>query len=119
MRRKSATVALLASFSVYLIPLVGPHAAPSIGEMFFGDMYRRQPLWFVTDIAAGAVLQLAAFTVVYLFLQKRNLIRGFALLITAPAVFVLAQLLFMLWIPSIFLIEDDTASDIGSWPDEC
>jgi hypothetical protein len=119
MRPRSATVALLVSFFVYLIPLLGPHAAPLLGEMFFGDMYRSRPLWFVTDIAAGLLLQLTAFTVVYLFLQKRNLARGFALLITVPALFVLAQVLFMLWIPSMFLIETDTASDTGSWPVEC
>ena len=43
MRRASAAIALLASFSVYLIPLIGPHAAPLLGEMFFGDMYRSSP----------------------------------------------------------------------------
>jgi hypothetical protein len=36
-----------------------------------------------------------------------------------PALFFFAQLLFMLWIPSMFLIEDDTASNTGSWPVEC
>src|SRR5947207_12249161 len=66
MRRKSGIIALLASFSVYLIPLVDPHAAPLLGEMFFGDMYRSRPLWFVTDVAAGFMLQLFAFTVIYL-----------------------------------------------------
>src|SRR5262245_44672054 len=118
MRRKSAIIAFLVSFSVYLIPLIGPHAAPLLGEMFFGGMYRG-PLWFLTDVAAGLILQLVAFTVVYLFLQKRNLIRGLTLLCAVPAVFISTQILFMLWIPSMFLIESDTASDTGSWPVEC
>ena len=119
MRRKSATIALLTSFSVYLIPLIGPHAAPLLGEMFFGDMYRSRPLWFLADLAAGLLLQLIAFTVLYLFLQKRNVQRGFVLGVAAPVMFVFAQALFMFWIPSIFLIENDTASDTGSWPVEC
>jgi hypothetical protein len=119
MRRKSAAIALLASFLVYLIPLIGPHAAPLLGEMFFGDMYRSRPLWFLTDVVAGLVLQLVAFSVIYLFLQKRSLVRGLALGVAVPAVFVSTQALFMLWIPSIFLIENDTASDAGSWPIEC
>jgi hypothetical protein len=119
MRRKSATVALLVSFSVYLIPLVGPHAAPLLGEMFFGEMYRSRPLWFASDVAAGLLLQLTGFAVVYSFLQKKSLVRGFALLVTVPALFLLAQVLFMLWIPSMFLIENDTAANAGSWPIEC
>jgi hypothetical protein len=119
MRRKSAIVALLVSFSVYLIPLIGPHAAPLLGEMFFGGMYRGRPLWFLTDVVAGLVQQLVAFTVVYLFLQKRNLIRGVALVLAILVVFVSTQALFMLWIPSMFLIENDTASDTGTWPVEC
>src|SRR5258705_11331820 len=119
MRRKSAVLALLASFSVYLIPLVGPHAAPLLGEMFFGDMYRSRPLWFVTDVAADFMLQLVAFTVIYLFLQKRNVARGLALGISVPALFIFAQALFMLWIPSMFLIENDTASDTCSLPFVC
>ena len=57
--------------------------------------------------------------VIYLFLQKRKSRRGLALGFAVPAMFVSAQALFMLWIPSMFLIENDTASDTGSWPIEC
>src|SRR4051812_13510341 len=119
MRRTSAAIALLSSFSVYFIPLIGPHAAPLVGEMFFGDMYRSRPLWFLTDVAAGCMLQLVAFIVIDMFLRNRNLTRGFALVITVPTLFILAQALFMLWIPSMFLIENDTSSDTGNWPVEC
>src|SRR5262245_21798084 len=119
MRRKFAIIALLASFSVYYIPLIGPHASPLLGEMFFGGMYRSGPLWFLTDVAAGLILQLVAFTVVYLFLQERSLVRGLALGFAVSAVFLSTQALFMLWIPSMFLIENDTESDTGTWPIEC
>jgi hypothetical protein len=119
MRRKSTVVALLASFSVYLIPLVGPHAATLLGEMFLSDMYRSRPLWYLTNIAAAFALQLVTFTVIYLFIRKRNLARGFVVIVTAPALFVVAQAAFMLWIPSMFLIESDTTSDTGSWPVVC
>jgi hypothetical protein len=119
MQRRSAVLALVASFLIYAIPLVGPHAIPLLGEMFFADTYRSRPLWFLTDIAAALVLQFVAFTLVYLFLQKRNLARGLALGISVPALFIFAQALFMLWIPSLFLIENDTASDTGTWPVVC
>jgi hypothetical protein len=112
-------IALLGSFSVYLIPLIGPHAAPLLGELFFAGIYRARPVWFFTNVAAAFMLQVFAFTVLYLFLQKRNLMRGLAVGLTMPVLFVLAQALFMLWIPSMFLIENDTASDVGNWPIEC
>jgi hypothetical protein len=35
MRSKTGILAFLASFSVYFIPLVGPHSFSFLGEMFF------------------------------------------------------------------------------------
>jgi hypothetical protein len=59
------------------------------------------------------------FAAVYLVLEKRNI---FAVLLLASCivlVLVSAQFAFMVWIPSMFLIEDDTATDMGDWPVVC
>ena len=119
MRAKPGSIAFLASFSVYLIPLVGPHASEFLGEMFFHGVYRSNPLWAATDIAAALVLQAIAFALFFWFFQKPRVLRGLLLVISVPAFLASAQFVFLLSIPSLFLIENDTASESGDWPVEC
>jgi hypothetical protein len=119
MRSKPAVFAFIASFAVYLIPLIGPHALFFVGETFFRGMSRTERLWMAADMAAALAMQSLAFAVFYLVFKKRNLASLFLLGTCIAGFLVAAQFIFMLWIPSAFLIEEDKVSDTGTWPVVC
>jgi hypothetical protein len=119
MQLKSGALAVAASFAVYLIPLVGPHTFAFLGEVLFHGMDRSQRSWVVADIAAALIMQAVAFAVFYLYFQKRNLPSLVLLGLSILTFLVVSQFIFTVWIPSLFLIEKDTALDIGEWPPIC
>ena len=118
--RKSFVFALVCSFSVYLIPIVGPHAAFFLGEA----LWRQTPTlhnqaWAIADIAVAVALQTVAFAIFYWFWRRRSVTSVAAILIGAVAAVVFVQFAYMLWLPAYFMIEAETAPETGSWPEVC
>jgi len=114
--------AAVASFAVYLLPLIGPHAFTFLGEIMVREAFsgsERELLWKAADIGVAALLQLSAFVLFYFFFRKPGLLRGALLALSVPVLFWCAEVMFLYAIPSMFLIESETASETGSWPEVC
>src|SRR5688572_20572227 len=120
---RSVTVrAALASFGIYLLPLVGPHAFTLLGEMVVRETVsgsEREALWNAANIGVALLLQLAAFVLFYFFFRKPGLLRCALLFFSVPVFFLFAEVAFLYSIPSFFLIETQTARETGSWAEEC
>jgi hypothetical protein len=116
---KAAAIALTASFSVYLIPIVGPHAAWFMGEILFQGEARKSPQWMAINCAVAVTVQLLAAALFYWFFRRPGWPRGIVPLIAFPFVFVALQRIYMVIIPTRFLEEPDTAPETASWPLEC
>src|SRR5262245_48028068 len=87
--------ALVLSFAVYLMPLVGPHAGLFLGELMWreflstagrtlpsnpigGNVTARDPGWVAADVAVALVAQLGLLLLLYWFLGRPGLLRGLA-----------------------------------------
>ena len=122
LNRKVVWKALIASFSVYLIPLVTAHIVLVWGWAVFVEFFagrgNREPLWLAGDAVLAVTLQGSAFILfVWIFSG-----RGWRWLSLAPAVPVFGAVLnyvFFFALPSYFLIEAQTAQESGDWPVAC
>ena len=122
LNRKVIWKALIASFSVYLLPLVTVHIffvwGWAIGAEIFTSEGDRDPLWLAADLGLAVALQAGAFVLfVWIFSG-----RGWRWLVLAPAVPVFGVVLnfaYFLALPSYFLIEAQTAQEVGDWPVAC
>jgi len=79
----------------------------------------REALWRVADIGVALLLHLAAFLLFYLFFRKPGLLRGTLLFLSFAVFFWCAEVALLYSIPSLFLIETETAQETGAWPEEC
>src|SRR5262249_4743478 len=118
--------ALVLSFAVYLTPLVGPHAAWLLGEVLWRELARgssgrlaREPLSAAIDAAVALGAQLAFFALSYWFLGRPGWLRGLGLIGPIVPGIILLNCLYMIAIPSRFLIERDTAPERLAWPVHC
>ena len=121
-RARAAVVAVVASFAVYAVPLVGPHAVWLLGEALIKTIRREglDPAWLATDLAAAAALQLAAGLVAYWVARRPRSARPVvALLVVVPTLVALTEWLYLVAIPTRFLIEPETAVEQMAWPIEC
>jgi hypothetical protein len=120
--KKAFWLALLCSFSVYVIPIIGPHAIFLIWESLvqrFGQ-FSKYPAWALTELGAALLLQVAAFALFYWFWRRRSGLRLIVLLVCGVATIIEVQDLFFARIPARFLIERETAQEItGAWPEAC
>jgi hypothetical protein len=120
--KKALGLALLCSFSVYFIPIVGPHAIFTIGESLGQHFHAfgKYPAWALTELGATLLLQLAAFVLFAWFWRRCSALRLTVLLVCAAAALVEAQELYFAAIPARFLIEPETAPEkTGAWPEAC
>lgn len=118
-RPRAVAFALGASLSIYLIPLVGPHAAWFLGEALFQGEARKSPLWMAANCAVALLLQLLAAAFFYWFFRKPGLRRAIPGLLTFPFVFLTLQRVYLVAIPERFLEESDTAAEKVTWPSSC
>jgi hypothetical protein len=118
-RRRQLILATLASLLVYAIPIVGPHAFTLIGEFFFQSQGTGGPAWRAMNIGAAMTLQAAAFATFYWFFSNPGLARGVVVGVAALVALVESQRVFFIYIPTMFLIEDDTRSEAASWSEVC
>ena len=121
-RARAAVFAAVASFSVYAVPLVGPHAVWLVGETLLHGTRRPgfDSAWLAAEVAAAAALQLATGAVAYwVFRRPRSARPVIALLVAAPTILAVTDWLFIVAIPTRFLVERETAAEHATWPIEC
>lgn len=112
---------LVGSFAVYLVPLVGPHAAWLLGEYVFQELTRasdREPWWLVADLA----LALATQAVVFLLLAwsvRGSALRWLTWIPVVPMLLAGLNAAYLVTIPSYFLIEPDRATEMSGWKEHC
>jgi hypothetical protein len=113
--------ALALSFVVYLFPLIGPHAMFPLGGVIWRDLTRgeREPMWIAMDVVLAVLLQLAAFAGLYWLLKKPAVSRVVVLGLAVPVVAIAVEYSYLIYVPSHFLIDDDTAAEQGDWPVVC
>jgi hypothetical protein len=110
--------ALLGSFGVYCIPLVGPHAAWFVGEVLVASGSGGRPLaWTVTNLSVALISQIAAGLALYWSLGG-SWARKTIWLGVIPLTMAL-NMAYLSAIPAFFLIEADTASEINTWTEHC
>jgi hypothetical protein len=118
--RKAVTLALVGSFAIYFIPIVGPHAAffvfETIKQQFRGSP---TPLWATANLGVAFALQVVAFALLYWLWRRRGVLPILAVVAYGVTAIVLAQYAYMIWVPSYFLIEADTAPETGAWVETC
>ena len=118
-RRRRVLLSFLASLLVYLIPLVGPHTFFFIGELFFQSQATGEPAWRLTNIGAALLLQAMAFATFYWYTGNPTSLRGVVVGLAAFIALVESQRVFSVYIPTLFLVENDTAPETGNWPVLC
>lgn len=114
--------AALLSLLVYLIPIIGPHAFAVLGLLLVIDIGMlgdgKGVWWVMTDLGFAIMLQLlAALTFAWILSGRRW--RWLLLLPIAPSLIWIANVLYLVSIPSQFLIEQDTAAELRNWEVAC
>ena len=122
LNRKVFWKALIASFSVYLLPLVTVHIlfvwGWAIGAEIFTSESDREPLWLAADLGLAVALQAGAF-VLFAWIFSGRAWRWLALVAAIPAFGVALNVVYFLVFPAYFLIEAETAQEVGGWPVAC
>jgi hypothetical protein len=118
--RKSAGLALLGSCVVYVIPIVGPHAAFLVVEALW-QQFRdfKSPSWAYTNLAVALGLQAVTFGLFYWSWHRRSVLPFLASAAWCLAAVVLVQFIYMLWVPAMFLIEAESSPETGAWAQAC
>jgi hypothetical protein len=123
MKRLAFWAALLASFAVYLIPLVERHGFWLLGQVLVAELARPAPGrtagWKLVDCATAAAMQLTAGILFYRFFCKRTFFRAMALIAFAPICLFVANSMFTVVIPKAFLIETDVSPVRTDWEQAC
>jgi hypothetical protein len=114
-RRRAAVVG---SFVVYLVPLVGPHAFWVVGEALAMDVASdRATAWIASDFAVAFAAQLLVWLVLRWSLGAAVL-RKLSWLAIIPLTIGL-HLALLVAGPSYFLIEPDTVAETTNWDEHC
>jgi hypothetical protein len=113
--------ALGLSFAVYLFPLIGPHTVIFLGELIWRELTRheREPLWMAVDVGFAVVLQGVVFLLLYRLFAKPAMLRLLSVAVAMLFVAGAAEYGYLVLIPSLFLIDDDTAAETGDWSVQC
>jgi hypothetical protein len=117
------TKAFLGSFLVYLLPLVTAHAVFPLGVVIGFDLTgaggEKEVLWIAADIAAALSLQVLAGFVLYWVFVAPSWKRVVVAAASVPALFVAGTFLYLLAIPTFFLVERDTAPEKTDLTEAC
>src|SRR5579862_8683692 len=123
LKRHVLLIAFLASFAVYLMPIIGPHAAWLLGEYLYSRAVHSGPdqvaAWIAMDWGLAITLQIVAGALWYWFFVRPKWWRLLPLVISVPVFFFVVEWAYLVAIPSRFLIEQDTAAESGNWNTVC
>ena len=76
---RTGLLALAASFSIHLLPLIGPHALDLLGPHLIREVSsgrNTEPLWLLTDVGTALALQGVAFVLFYWFFRRPGWLPG-------------------------------------------
>jgi hypothetical protein len=122
LKRKTFWKALIASFSVYLLPVFTVHVfylwGWAIGAEIFAGKSGREPLWLAADAGFAVLLQASAF-VLFVWIFSGRAWRWLALVPAVPVFETVLTWVYLLVLPTYFLIEAQTAQEVGEWPVAC
>lgn len=117
------TLAIAASFIVYLLPVFTVHISIPWGVVLWMELTRlageRNVLWLVMDLGFALLLQAAAGALVYWAIGGWRWWRTFLLIGAIPVFFVALQLGYQIAIPTLFLIEKEEHGEHGDWQAAC
>ena len=112
-KRAAPWLALAASFSIYLMPLAGPHLALPLGQALLASLFESssdQPLlWTLANFAVALAVQAAAWALFFMLFRRPGWLSGIAVVLAAPVLFGVIQFAYFLAIPMVFLIEAENA----------
>ncbi|MFQ5989901.1 MAG: hypothetical protein ACE5K9_08300 [Candidatus Methylomirabilales bacterium] len=119
--RSAFWLALVASFSIYLLPLVLPHSTLPWGALLVMEIFGegRKAMWIAADLGFALALQCAAALLLYRFFRRPAWHRFLALVAAVPVLFATVQWTYLAIIPSHFLIEPDRRPELGQWAVAC
>ena len=122
-KRAAPWLALAASFSIYLMPLAGPHLALPLGQALLASLFESssdQPLlWTLANFAVALAVQAAAWALFFMLFRRPGWLSGIAVILAAPVLFGVIQFAYFLAIPIVFLIEAENAVEQGQWAVAC
>jgi hypothetical protein len=114
-------LALIGSFGIYFLPIVGPH-----GLWLFGDALLRQFSystrergWIAAHVALAFTLQAGAALLLLWILRRPFRLRALWILAAFPVFTVALNVSYLGAIPLYFLIESDTAAERQDWDEHC
>ena len=120
---RTAIVAFLASFSIYLLPILRPHGAPMPWGVLLiartSSQWSRHPEWLTADLTLAATVQAAAWVFFFLWLHCRGWLRAVVLVVAIPIAWWGIHGGFQSLIPKKHLVEPERAPEQTSWPTEC
>jgi len=115
--------AVLASFLVYLLPIVGAHIAMpwgvALGAELTEGLNRRGPLWVAADVALSVVLQVLAGSVAYWFFAQPNWRRFLAVTAAVPTLWMGMMMGYLVLVPKYFLVDAVPSPDVATWEEAC
>ncbi len=121
--RSALLIAFGVSFAVYLIPLFGPHASWPLGQYLYQWQMPGAPhrvgSWIAMDLGVAMVLQVLAGTLCYWALVQLGWMRILVVAACVPVFVAAANRIYMSALPSRFLTERATTSDLGDWKTVC
>ncbi len=121
--RRIIIKALAASFVVYLVPLVGRHGVVPWGLALWQEFVEwrgtREPLWRLADMGLAFAAQLGVFVLFLVVLRRPGWIRRLAAVLAFVPATMAINWMYQIEIPTRFLIEPETAREIGDWPIQC
>ena len=119
---RAVVKAVIASFSVYLLPVFTVHVfylwGWAIGAELLAGKSGREPLWMAADAALALGLQAGAF-LLFLWIFSGRGWRWLSLVVAVPVFETALTWAYLITIPGIFLIEAETATEVGDWPTAC
>ncbi len=123
---KRAAAALVLSFAVYLVPLVGPHDGWLLGTVILRELggalsgrAARDLGWVATDLGVALAAQAVFGLLLWWFVGRPGWRRGLAVVAPVFPAIILLNHAFLVAVPMRFLIEPDTTPERAGWPLEC
>jgi len=115
--------ALIGSFAIYVVPLVGPHAVWLLGEHLLHEMTRApadHPLaWTALDVALTIAAQGLLAGLLYPLFARPSVARLVLVTVGAAWLWPTLEWAYLAAIPERFLIEADPSAERLDWPLEC
>jgi hypothetical protein len=112
--------AFVLSLGAYLTPIITPHATFFLGELVWSALVNEHDAALgAASVAAALLAQLFAFLLFLWFLSRPGWLRAVGATVSILPAIVGLTYVYLVALPTYFLVATDTAAEVGSWPIEC